>query len=832
MSKLHVCIFAFVLSASSSSVAMGLSEKACSRRRPSHCSVPSEDVLFVQKGASVQKRAAVRKKSSPTILHEGKHEGAYTSLKDPNNQTLTMNDTEVPDFDGNWVLDADQMFFYDRAGHEKTIDDWAEENLNHFTRGLVYLLGKSWTSTTLRVVQHPDHMFETQWVNGMPTALINWSPSYVKNFFITQLDFPMAPPGLQKLVQEPPRKTTVSDDRIPWQPERDQIPAAEDIRRSDDISSSWVAWMNGSEASYDGVGCKRCSEAESLVFGLQLTFRTDFGAGKNGVKFRYRVGDHLWEEFYNTENGWTILKIFRPVTDSVALMAVKTVPWAPFASWCEPTSQVRFFIIMYCLSLTVGLVMHKAGALRFYRLLCSSRIAPDQRRGLGYTASKAYGIFPICRLSETGFVIVGWLLVFSLLLACHPHLAPRFFLFASFGLYFPYFGQLFCESKHGGHGTLLMPSVLLLLALSGGPDGSPWSLIFIKIFLGVVYFAGAVSKVVVSVLFGQRWCGATLQAYVFDALWSRPHSLPAVRKLQHFLLTRWWACSVLAISGLAFEFGWLPAVLFGGPVGAALAAAVAVSFHIGVSMLQGLDFLSFWCPVFWAFLPDLQVLLSHREVTPAETWTAVLAQGFYEEPCRWLMSAAYVLLQVIVAVRLMDFREGMECLPLTCRPMFAVPRNVFGYEVRGGVFSDVDLRKSGNLDFMYNFFPWHLDLPMDSDDLSHLPGRVLMWMSTSHCHPLMSSWINPEFFGIPFLICANFDVSEELRKQIEDVVKYLDAANADDWADPTKVTELLSMHSKCRALFEFEAHPNRCGHLDDLQKMKILQDSLTFTDSY
>lgn len=36
--------------------------------------------------------------------------------------------------------------------------------------------------------------------------------------------------------------------------------------------------------------------------------------------------------------------------------------------------------------------------------------------------------------------------VVSLLLACHSHLAPRFFLFASFGLYFLYFGQLFCES--------------------------------------------------------------------------------------------------------------------------------------------------------------------------------------------------------------------------------------------------------------------------------------------------------------------------------------------------------------------------------------------------
>ena len=35
---------------------------------------------------------------------------------------------------------------------------------------------------------------------------------------------------------------------------------------------------------------------------------------------------------------------------------------------------------------------------------------------------------------------------------------------------------LSARSKHGGHGALLLPSILLLLALSGGPRGTPWSL--------------------------------------------------------------------------------------------------------------------------------------------------------------------------------------------------------------------------------------------------------------------------------------------------------------------------------------------------------------------
>lgn len=52
---------------------------------------------------------------------------------------------------------------------------------------------------------------------------------------------------------------------------------------------------------------------------------------------------------------------------------------------------------------------------------------------------------------------------------------------------------------------------------------------------------------------------------------------------------------------------------------------------------------------------------------------------------RLCAGAAYLLLQVVVAIRFMDCWEGMECLPLTCCPMFAVPRNLFDDELRAGV---------------------------------------------------------------------------------------------------------------------------------------------------
>jgi len=387
----------------------------------------------------------------------------------------------------------------------------------------------------------------------------------------------------------------------------------------------------------------------------------------------------------------------------------------------------------------------------------------------------------------------------TLLLACDTHLAPRFFLFASFGLYFLYFGQLYCESKHGGHGSLLLPSVIILLALSGGPQGTPWSLVFIKIFLGLFYFAGALSKLLLAVLFRQPWSGSTLQAYLLDAMWSRPHQLAIVREAQRFILTHWWACTGTAVGGLVFELGFLPVVLTGGEVGACAAAAVALLFHLSVGLLQGLDFMPFWCPVFWVFLSDAQAFINGSQQEP---WTTIVARGFEEEPCRVALSAAYILLQVLVSLRFMDLFKGMDCLPFSCCPMFAVPRNLFGNEVSGGVMTNLDLREGGHIDFAYNFYPWHTELPMSDEDMKKLPGRVLFWMNTSTCHPLLSRMLQPEALGKEFLLRANFEVPQELRCKINDFVRLQREGHPGHWKDPAKVSELLDLQESCRASFD------------------------------
>lgn len=471
---------------------------------------------------------------------------------------------------------------------------------------------------------------------------------------------------------------------------------------------------------------------------------------------------------------------------------------------CEPPEQVRLFIFLFSTSIAIGLLLHHGAAARYYNWFTQADIPQKEVRGMAYNACKAYGIFPIPHLSVPVWQLAGYTLLATVLLATHSGLAPRFFLFASIPLYFLYFGQLFCESKHGGHGSLLMPSIFLFLALSGGPKSTPWSLVFIKIFLGMIYFAGGLSKVMVAGVFRHRWAGSTMQGYVYDGMWSRPSRKTIVRAFQRFCLRNWWVCTGMAMTGLVFEFGFLPLYLFGGNLGATVAAAVAFGFHIGVDILQGLDFKPFWCPIFWAFLPDVQAVLTGVP----QPWTEIVTQGYEEEPFRMILCSLYLLIQLVVSLGFFDL-WGAECVPFTCCPMFALPRNLFGDEVRGGLMTDSDLRGPGYLDMAYNFSPWASSMALDEQGMRQLPGKSLIWMDTVHLHPRLHHLFREEAIGKEMLWCANFDISPALQAKLAEVLQYFAECKEADWADSSKVNLAIALQEEALALFNEEARQSR-----------------------
>lgn len=222
------------------------------------------------------------------------------------NLSLTnLRPSEIPDLDGEWVMDAGQIFFYDGDGHEKSASEFANKNFNSLLAWL-FSQAVSLFSVDHRTIQDRDRVFESAEYHGLPDRLAVWVPPVIKRWLSFQVEFTLPARGIEKQVFDPPRKIQVDDDRIPRIPGRQQILASDEILRSDAITSSWIAWMDGSSASKYGVGCKRCYQAKSLVLASQET-----GAGTEGMVFRYRVGSQLHIEDYISETGWTLMRKFR-----------------------------------------------------------------------------------------------------------------------------------------------------------------------------------------------------------------------------------------------------------------------------------------------------------------------------------------------------------------------------------------------------------------------------------------------------------------------------------------------------------------------------------------
>ena len=203
------------------------------------------------------------------------------------------------------------------------------------------------------------------------------------------------------------------------------------------------------------------------------------------------------------------------------------------------TNHIREFQIIYCSILSIFLLWNHRAHVSFFQWFSKPNFSFGQRRGLGHHPVSPFSFVPTCKLTVNQFRFVGYLLACSLFLSCF-HLHPvvtRICLVLSFLLYFLYFTQLWCETKAGGHGSLTIPPVLLVLALS--PDLSSlsttttttttttvvsvWPLRLIQIILCMQYCASGVCKLLASVAVKRWWCsGSVLQYYLYDAMWSRP----------------------------------------------------------------------------------------------------------------------------------------------------------------------------------------------------------------------------------------------------------------------------------------------------------------------
>lgn len=499
-----------------------------------------------------------------------------------------------------------------------------------------------------------------------------------------------------------------------------------------------------------------------------------------------------------------------PLDDGCGVASPTMMQWHP----------VNTFRIFYCLIIAGVICMHHSRHACFYRWFVGSGLEQEQRRGLGYAAVRPYGLFEPPRLTVVQFHAVGCGLVSCLLLACLDSFAPRVFLWCAFLLYFLYFSQLFCESKAGGHSTVMIPTTLFMLALASPDMDAIWPLEVLKMFLALAYCASGCCKVAGSIYFRRFWGnGPTLQCYIYEAMWTRPAHHPALRWAQELLLCSPYLCTVLGWVSLVFEAGFPAILLTPNWCTVALGAGAALAFHAGIELLMGLDFLSYWCPVLLVFAAkDTAALLTSATTegdamvaisaalrsiaTPqSQGFIAALHEGFAAQPVAVTLAVIYLIGQILVSFTFRDI-VGEEKLPFSCCPMFFFPRNLFSATPKLFCISGANWRRGGYLDcsWLYNqaFVP---PFELREEDMSRLQFPLITFGTLSPMPDVLSFRVKPKYRNQPFVLFTNVAVGPELRNRLESLLRVLtDADEADAWCIK-KLRTVLDLQKECQALF-------------------------------
>ena len=479
-------------------------------------------------------------------------------------------------------------------------------------------------------------------------------------------------------------------------------------------------------------------------------------------------------------------------------LAAQFADW-PLMSWVLmqfPSNPVRQFQQAFCLAIALAIATTIGPHGRFIKWFGDeSGLHLARKRGLGAHPSKVYGLFSPPVLTAPQFRAVGFALMGCLVASCAP-IMPRVFLFVAYVLSLCYFPQLFAEVSSSGHSTILIPSILFILTCASSLDHevqsrSEWPLVLIRIYICSGYFSSGMCKLLCGLRFNRYWGkGPTLQMYIFDSMWSRPAS-PPIQALQRFLLTRPALLTLFATGAVLFETGFILA-----PTSDLLCLIWGLhgfAFHLGIKVLQGLDFMTFWTPALLAFVVG---------VPSQQQWTAVL-EGWEHETGFFLPAGIYTLLQVLTALTLRDFWLE-DILPFSCCPMFMLPRNPFDEWPKWWTMTEAPLNGSTRSPGAFEPLYWSPASPifeLPPSEAAKLPQRVVWFGSTLSIPKEVLPFIKPECRELPFLIMSNYDVSPALKEKLHKVVAECNQREPSDAWDSATIGRLLDMQEDCLAAF-------------------------------
>eukprot|EP01052_Picozoa_sp_SAG31_P030233 SAG31_NODE_3084_length_4695_cov_3.336741_5_plen_223_part_00 len=151
------------------------------------------------------------------------------------------------------------------------------------------------------------------------------------------------------------------------------------------------------------------------------------------------------------------------------------------------SNPVRTFHAWFCAICAFWVLWKLPGTAQHQSWFAGCGLQLAERRGLGHKGMPVLGIFSPPKISPSLFPALGVSLAVALGVAASGVYAPRIFTAVAFGIYMLYYTQVFADACAGGHGTVLMPSVLFILACAPHLDDDyidnvgPWPLLLLKI---------------------------------------------------------------------------------------------------------------------------------------------------------------------------------------------------------------------------------------------------------------------------------------------------------------------------------------------------------------
>ncbi|CAJ1405036.1 unnamed protein product [Effrenium voratum] len=314
--------------------------------------------------------------------------------------------------------------------------------------------------------------------------------------------------------------------------------------------------------------------------------------------------------------------------------------------------------------------------------------------------------------------------------------------------------------------------MLLWMYLTLAPD-LPEALASFQVHICSIYAMSVVQKCFCSAWRGRSWARWSPHGFLWKSMWAKPY-FPS---LQRFLFLRPAVAHYLGWASLLLELGpllalvasrWLQRCAYGG----------LMAMHLGVLLVQGIDYVSYWTPSLLVGLLCFEPL-------------SVLSSA-------WAVSGVWPMLTLLGAQLLFALGTA-ENFNINLPPLMSCPMFVTVARLDDGCHQHYVMTADGEvpyerIEWMYPFVRAEYGMALTKSDVAHFPMPFVAfgWGGSLEGAPRLLHRFFRRFRG--FYLISNVHLPRSLQSQLRSIVVDLHAGGLD-----APYQHLASLADRCEA---------------------------------